>query len=582
MIGSILWLANSQAWSSSQIATPPPAQNAARQSAPAQLGNTALLDTKPGSPITAPPSEPVQVAAPISIQNLEQTMLPQYSCPLLDGGGDDDLFAAAENLHSNLTSLLCAHGVIESSTRNNGPDSSSMDQILNSAKVLKKYSDNPLLMKTSAGAQDVTNNLSVVIKGISSVSQSMSANSKNLAKTCDLKSRGTMLKSLSQLIQAASPVALKALQSVPGLTNAVPEAVPFVMGTSTVASMLNALEIVRENNSINISDSNVRLAIRQNVCEFGRIEDRLRESRDSANSLKNLQLETNLIANKRLPYAKLKSNAQLTSEIKSENQEAQRRNVLDGLASHRDPGFLKMINEGDGAMKNADIDRDVLEIKKALFVQPGPAPIKIGQIEFPGLGFLHGDSPVFAWYKDELQQAEQLRNSFSSLMREIREKMIFHDVNPLFWQDCRALESERLDGMIDFQCNPKVAAGTIQTLKSWINDLTYFKTKKYALNTDERKDACADLKRAKSYWEEVLNSLGALMTYCSYVDRYIDKSGNFDSNIIMACKGDRDAHGNLYGKNGIHSFVYDPRTVRAEKDVQHIVERLNDLKCYAQ
>jgi hypothetical protein len=513
--------------------------------------------------------------APVTIAVLDKSMVPGISCPLVDGQGHKDILAAANNLHSNLATLIydCTKNANNQSTVGN-PYSATTQEIANSAAVLKKYIGNPGLIATSPTfMQEVEDNLQLVMRDVVKVTTQVSSNNQFVSQSCPIRSKGNMIAAVADLIQSVTPIALSVMQANPQLAASMPEAVPFIMGTSAVASLIHAMNTARANNTINTADPLVRKAVLQNVCEYGRIIDRLNEFRQSARARVNLQKATHAIVNQRQAFVSHGGNtAVVQSRFQSMTMESQRREVLDEVAVSEGGSFVETINADNSVFNDVEIDRSLREIEMALFTKPGKANVFGAEVPW-----INGQAPVFSWFMAEADQMKTNRSDFSQEMKFLRDEALNHYVNPLALSQCSNTESLEQNGRIQANCGGGANRAQAQHVVDSINNLTVFNAQKFPAGSVSNTNLCNRLNMALNDWQKTLNSMGAMMLYCSYLKKYMKP--NFDPTVIQACVGDQDFSGHQYGSNGLTSLRDAPQTRVSETDVQLVFKKMAELKC---
>ena len=501
------------------------------------------------------------LGTPITINNLNKSMVPGVSCPLVDGTGSKDILAAAQNLHLNLASLIYQCGKNQNNQNaNSNPYVQLIQNVATAAATLKKYTDDPLTAEKDPNfLMNVETNLTSVMNGVSAISTAL-ANNQLVSASCNVRTNSDVIQALGDLVQSITPIAMSVLQTQPEFA----PAIPYVIGVEGVASMVRVIGKMRSMNMVNVDDPKVRLAILQNVCEYGRITERIKEARLSANSGTNQQIANPKILKARASFAM--NDPQFKTVYRSMTVEAARRKILDNTAVTAGPSFLNFTTNPNSVINNAEIDHELKDIEMALFNRPSEMQILGVVVPLPG------EAPVYSWFRAESNQFQVSRDAMSAEMKHMREVAARHYVDSSVLERCSNLEDN--NGRVSSSCSkdPDVSAVINQ-----INSMSVFNLRTLQKGTQAQKSYCDNLYRAISDWQATMDHLGALTLYCSYLSGRLPATA--DKDVLKACMGDQDYSQNVYGSNMITALDRDPRTVISAQDAALVVQKFNDLGC---
>lgn len=203
------------------------------------------------------------------IKGTDRSMVPNVSCALVDDRPHTDLVNATQNLYDNMNALRACKSDVDVTALIEG-----LNTIIASGKNLRdlKWDPDTLKEKTDTLATMQTD-VQTVITGIDRIS-TLLMNNKLLNSEC---ANGAMKSSdivaaLSDLIQATSPYALAVATANPGFA----PAIPFIMGISGMGSVARVIKNINDKNTIDINDPKMRQAVLLNLCEYSRIESRVK------------------------------------------------------------------------------------------------------------------------------------------------------------------------------------------------------------------------------------------------------------------------------------------------------------------
>jgi hypothetical protein len=203
-----------------------------------------------------PPTRP-------TIGNIDASMLPGLTCPLVDNQPRKDLLAASENLAKSIAPIKQCKG-----STNVESMQDYIKSVIQAGKTLKTLIEEPEQMTgDKSQLRSIQVEVEILIRGIDQISQVLTSNSP-CAK--EMQSNG-LLTSLNDLVQAVTPFAMLILEANPAFA----PAIPFVLGLSGAGNVAKVIQTINNENSLDMKDDKTRLAVLQNICEYTRIKQRV-------------------------------------------------------------------------------------------------------------------------------------------------------------------------------------------------------------------------------------------------------------------------------------------------------------------
>lgn len=205
----------------------------------------------------------------IRFEGVDDSKVNGVVCSLVDGLANDDLMFAAQNLASKMEKVDGCEG-------NAGPQElkSSLAALVQSGKNLNLMTkENDDLSKSPDALKNYEAEVSSAISSLDSVGKSISS-AGFLGSRCgrNLLSGTDMLLSVSKMIQTVAPYALKAVQAHPAFA----VGTRFIMGIDGAANFISVLKKMHDENTLDMSNEANQRAVRQNICEYGRIDYRVK------------------------------------------------------------------------------------------------------------------------------------------------------------------------------------------------------------------------------------------------------------------------------------------------------------------
>lgn len=205
----------------------------------------------------------------LRFEGIDESKVNGVVCSLVDGLANDDLMFAAQNLASKMEKVDGCQG----------PDSptdlkASLSSLAESGKKLNFMSkENEDLAKTPEALKTYEAEVTNAISSLDSIGKSLSS-SPFLNSKCgrNLISNTDALLSVSKMIQSVAPYALKAVQAHPAFA----VGARFIMGINGAATFITALKKMHDENTLDMNNEANQRAVRQNICEYGRIDYRIK------------------------------------------------------------------------------------------------------------------------------------------------------------------------------------------------------------------------------------------------------------------------------------------------------------------
>lgn len=204
-----------------------------------------------------------------------------YACPLVDQDSYGDLLRTLDALEQAIQNVP-----------NDCKDDTKLSEMValqkqmrSSANELNRIWNNPDEIENNLVPFD--NELQTMIKGINFFSETLSANSL-LNSSCgkDMMSSGNVLLALSDLVTGVAPFALLAAsagksiaataQSVTTAAQAMPAAVPYVLGAIGVAGVIKVINQMSKSGTLSMENYVHRQAVLKATCEYGRVATKIR------------------------------------------------------------------------------------------------------------------------------------------------------------------------------------------------------------------------------------------------------------------------------------------------------------------
>lgn len=204
-----------------------------------------------------------------------------YTCPLLDRSGTNDLMASLDALARALP--------MKSACNNNETNFNELYQkqkeMFKSVEEIKSFITNSNTLWAAGKSNEMyvdqikgfNDHISNLMSNISYISDSLENNGL-LDTTCNSKmiSKGKALNALSDLILQISPYALYAANAAVSIGADMTLIGPVFSGFTGLSSLVNTMSKLNKSNSIDMSQAENRLLVMKATCEYMRIEGKLR------------------------------------------------------------------------------------------------------------------------------------------------------------------------------------------------------------------------------------------------------------------------------------------------------------------
>lgn len=231
-----------------------------------------------------------------SYQSVSRSKLSgDFTCNLFESVPYNDILSAVNSLNAAVTSTACAgnsnvnvQGIIDNNKK-----------VAEAVKDLRGYVENPDTIPAE-NAADISNKVDIAIQAANSIATSF-AQTDLLRKECrSTMNAGQIASSISDVINGLTPYALMAA----GLVTGGAAAVPFIVGGSVITGAVSSMTKIINDNSVDVSKSEVRRAIVENTCQFIRLDQKYKfliKSRQEQIE----KITTDLTASQRLFSAKI-------------------------------------------------------------------------------------------------------------------------------------------------------------------------------------------------------------------------------------------------------------------------------------
>ncbi|GIL16614.1 MAG: hypothetical protein BroJett040_03650 [Oligoflexia bacterium] len=203
----------------------------------------------------------------VIMRGIEVSMVPGVTCPLVDGRPRLDLVKAAQNLRNSMSLLNQCKNTAEVETMQK-----TLDSIMTSGTNLHGLAQDPAAVQADKTKMtSMQNDVSNMITGIDQVARFLQT-SPVVNSECgrDMMKSSDILLGLNDLIQAATPFAMQAIQLNPAFA----PAIPFVIGINGVGAVAKLARNLHDKNTLNMEDSKTRMAVLQSICEYTRVHQR--------------------------------------------------------------------------------------------------------------------------------------------------------------------------------------------------------------------------------------------------------------------------------------------------------------------
>jgi hypothetical protein len=206
--------------------------------------------------------------SPSTMDGIDKSAFPGMTCPLIDNRPNKDLLNAIQALSRVV--------VVTPECQNNADIvkmSEEAKKLVAAGTSLEQLWNNPAALEDTKNLAEFQNNLSVLINGINKVTTTLQSNTL-LNNKCgkELMTGSGVLLAVSDLISSFAPFALIGASMNPSLG----AALPFILGFTGVGSVAKIIKGLHDQNSLDMSKPEHRQAIMQNVCEFSKIQQRVR------------------------------------------------------------------------------------------------------------------------------------------------------------------------------------------------------------------------------------------------------------------------------------------------------------------
>lgn len=200
-----------------------------------------------------------------------------YTCPLLDQDGTSDLMTSLDALARALpVKDACKHD----NTNFNELYQKQKDMFKSASEIKNFIANSKNLWVGDKSNEEYLNQINGFSNQISSLMSNVGYISESLGKNellnsncnSEMISKGKALHALSDLILQISPYAVLAANVSADMTLIG----PVITGFTGLASLVNTVSKLNKNNEINMSESENRLMVMKAICEYMRIEGKLR------------------------------------------------------------------------------------------------------------------------------------------------------------------------------------------------------------------------------------------------------------------------------------------------------------------
>jgi hypothetical protein len=480
-----------------------------------------------------PSPEGSQLLSSPILGNIEVSLVPGMTCPLVDNQPNQDLIMAAQNLSNQLNSFktACSGGFIGTNTSEVDAVQRQVESIIVAGNALKGFTEDPSQLSADpAKLKDVQNNVASLIQGIQSISGVLSQNAlfgkqcaKNLPTTTDV------IMSLSGLIQAATPIAIEVLKVFPEFA----PALPFVMGLSAAGNVAQVLGRFQEQGSLNMRDPKIRMAVLQNICEYTRIQQRLSalnegrmsDLKDQTGELGKFSVLSEKLSMVAPPALLEKMQASDMSIANNQQLKLLTSPELRSLLANRRSAVAESNRRSALSTANAsklsfiELEGEMRITKMALFGKPQAL-------------FLSPFSPVYSWYREVESQAKNFQSDFNTQVRLLRNEV----EKAVKFSDYGFIEGKNGRLKLPTFLLPWKNRQELQKPLDQVNNFAPMNLQRLKAGSPTHQLACRKIKNILNDWQAVLDHVGSLVEYCDYIRPYMDSG--FDDRIVKACVGD--------------------------------------------
>lgn len=200
---------------------------------------------------------------------LDKSAYPSESCALVDNRPHQDLIAAIQNLTKVVVITPQCKDNIEMTKMN-----ATAQALMTAAQSLQNQWTNSAGLGTDPKALgQFQSDVTVLVQGIEAIATSVENNSLvNGACGKQMTSNADVLVALSDLVTTAAPYALMGASMGPHAAITI----PFVLGLTGAGSVAKIIKTMHDQNTLDTTKAENRMAVLQNVCEFSKISQRVR------------------------------------------------------------------------------------------------------------------------------------------------------------------------------------------------------------------------------------------------------------------------------------------------------------------